>query len=134
MYNILVVDDTQGWRMLLVEILTDNKDYNVIEVGSFVDAIRQIKDENIKIDLAIFDKRLVHESPHNVQGLELLRIAESNRPKMKKIILTGYPDDDHENLAINQYKADLYLEKVPDGNSFDIDDFLGKIERLLGSI
>jgi hypothetical protein len=50
---------------------------------------------------------------------------------IKAIILTGYPDSEQKNKAIECYHAEGYLEKVPDGTPLDIDKFSQLIFGLL---
>lgn len=127
--KILVVDDQQGWRELLEDILTENDEYYVQTAGNLNEAIELL--ESRSFDLATIDMRLVDASPYNIDGMKVLEEAKKQQPLIKAIILTGYPDIEQKHKALNYYKADGYYEKAPDGKPFDIDEFKQVIYELL---
>lgn len=120
---VLVVDDYENWREQLKCILEDDG-YHVETASTHAEAQRKLDESTF--DVAILDMRLVDEERFNVQGLALLRKAKSQTPPIGAIILTGYPNPLHRQRALETYKADAYLQKVPDEKDFDI-DFLSKL-------
>lgn len=127
--NILIVDDEQGWREILTEILQEDGRH-IDEATNFNDAVVLFKSKHY--DLAILDIRLVDESPYNIDGLRVLKeIKDSDRPMKKAIILTGYPEENQKQRALKDFKADGYYEKAPDGMPFDIEKFKKVVANLL---
>lgn len=126
--KILVVEDQQGWRNLLTDIL--NRDgHEVIPATNFQEAKERI--DNDRFDLAIIDMRLVDSDSYNIQGMAVLQEVKKQYPDLKVIILTGYPDSAQRIKSIEDYHADDYLEKVPDGKPLDLDQFSQRIHELL---
>jgi DNA-binding NtrC family response regulator len=126
--SILIVDDNQLWRELLIAIL-ENDGHEVTSAASFEAGRMMLM--NKLFDIVILDMRLVDRQNHNVQGMALLEEAKKLNSSVKAIILTGYPDPDQRARAINFYRADGYLEKAPDGKPFDVDAFSQYIFALL---
>ena len=126
--SILVVDDTDSWRELIITVL-EEEGYKVYGASNFIDAKRLLGQH--EFDLAILDMRLIDESVENVQGLAVLKEAKKIQPKIKAIMYTGYPDEEQKNKAINYYMADDFIEKVPDGIPLDIDLFCQKVFNLI---
>ncbi len=127
-HTILVVDDMDSWRELIITILED-EGYNVFGASNFTDAKKLL--EQHKFDLAILDMRLVDESVDNVQGLAVLKEAKKLQPQIKAIMYTGYPTEEQKNKAVNYYQADDFIEKVPNGEPLDIDLFCEKVSNLI---
>ncbi len=127
--HILVVDDMDSWRELITLVLRD-EGYDVFSASNFKQAKELLTTQ--AFDLAILDMRLVDESVENVQGLAVLREAKKIQPSIKAIMYTGYPDGDQKEKALNYYKANDFIEKVPDGDSLDIDLFCAKVANLIG--
>lgn len=126
--NVLVVDDLEGWRDLLAAIL-ESDGYQVVTASTFEEArsLLEVK----RFDIAILDMRLVDTSVHNIQGMDLLKEAKRLNPAIKAIILTGYPDPNQKAKALDFYGADGYLEKAPEGQPFDVDNFSEAVSDLL---
>lgn len=124
--KILVIDDQEGWRELLEDILSE--DYEIETARNLKEAIDLLSTETF--DLATIDMRLVDASPYNIDGMKALKEAKRRHPSMKAIILTGYPDEKQKEKALS-YGADGYYEKAPDGEPFDIDEFKQVIFGLL---
>lgn len=126
--SVLVVDDQESWRDLLVAIFEESG-CEVMAASTFEEGKTLLREKSF--DLAILDMRLVDVSPYNVQGMALLRDAKRLHPVMKAIILTGYPDPDQRVRAIDFFGADGYFEKVPDGQPLDVDTFSQLVSSLL---
>lgn len=111
--RILVVDDDENIRESLKTILSD-EGYNVDLATNGKEAIR--KTESTAYNIALIDIRLP-----DMEGIELLTRIKDTVPKVRKIIVTGYPSLQNAIEAVNR-KADAYIVKPVDG------------EKLLGTI
>lgn len=100
--RILVVDDDEGIRKTLSAILQD-EGYEVDTAESGKEAI--LKSNAGFYNLALIDVRLL-----DMQGTELLTRIKDTVPKMRKIIITGYPTVHNAMEAVNR-NADAYLIK-----------------------
>lgn len=100
--RILVVDDDEGIRKTLSAILQD-EGYEVETAESGKEAI--LKSNAGFYNLALIDVRLL-----DMQGTELLTRIKDTVPRMRKIIITGYPTVHNAMEAVNR-NADAYLLK-----------------------
>jgi DNA-binding NtrC family response regulator len=115
--RILVIDDDEGIRKVLTRILVE-KGYSVdsAETGSAA-----IQKANKKFyNIALIDIRLP-----DISGVELLAKIKETKPKMRKIIITGYPTLQNAVEALNK-GADAYIIKP-----LDIEKTLATIEEQL---
>ena len=120
--RILVVDDDEGIRETLSAILQD-EGYEVETAESGKEAI--LKSNAGFYNLALIDVRLL-----DMQGTELLTRIKDTVPRMRKIIITGYPTVHNAIEAVNR-NADAYLLKPFDMGKllFVIKDQLRKQEE-----
>jgi len=100
--RILIVDDDESIREVLTSILTDE--------GYIVDAVdtgeKAIKATYEKFyNLVLIDIRLP-----DMEGTKLLTELKDTVPKMRKIIITGYPTLQNAIEAVNR-GADAYIVK-----------------------
>lgn len=123
--HILIVDDRINWRRVL-RVLLEGDGHQVSEAESLQEAQKLLTQPESSFDLAVLDVRLVDEESMNVQGLELLQIIKNQKPLMKTIILTGYPDS-----IKGEIDADTMLLKVPEGGTFDTGGFKTTVRNLL---
>lgn len=100
--RILVVDDDDGIRKSMKAILED-EGYNVDVAENGKEAIQ--KTEKTAYNLALLDIRLP-----DMEGVELLKLLKDSVPKMRKIMVTGYPSVQNAIAALNK-GADAYLIK-----------------------
>lgn len=100
--RILVVDDDEDIRKVLTTILED-EGYIVESVGTARRAI--VKAGKQFYNLALIDVRLP-----DMEGIELLTRMKDTTPKMRKIIITGYPTLQNAVEAVNR-GADAYIIK-----------------------
>jgi len=100
--RILVVDDDENIRKVLVAILED-EGYTVESVGSAKEAIDRSKKRFY--NLALIDIRLP-----DMEGTQLLGKIKETTPRMRKIIITGYPTLQNAIEAVNK-RADAYIMK-----------------------
>jgi DNA-binding NtrC family response regulator len=115
--RILIVDDDQGVRKVLTTILED-EGYTVESVGTAKKAIERARRKCY--NLALIDIRLP-----DIEGIELLTKMRETTPKMRKVIITGYPTLQNAVEAVNR-GADAYILKP-----FDMRNVLRTIEEEL---
>ncbi len=115
--RILVVDDDESIRRVLTAILQD-EGYIVEAVDTAKKGIEQ--SENSFFNLALIDVRLP-----DMEGVELLGKLRDTKPKMRKIIITGYPTLQNAAAAVNK-GADAYVMKP-----FDVEKILQTIKEQL---
>ena len=115
--RILIVDDDENIRKVLMTILED-EGYTVESAGNAKNAIEKTK-RNF-YNLALIDIRLP-----DMEGIELLSKIREPVPKMRKIIITGYPTLQNAMEAVNK-GADAYILKP-----FDMDKVLKTIKEQL---
>jgi len=115
--RILIVDDDENIRKVLTTILED-EGYIVESVGTAKKAIA--KTGKKFYNLALIDIRLP-----DMEGIELLTRIKDTTPKMRKIIITGYPTLRNAVEAVNR-GADAYIIKP-----FDVKKALRTIKEEL---
>ncbi len=115
--RILIVDDDENIRKVLTTILED-EGYIVESVGTAKKAIA--KTGKKFYNLALIDIRLP-----DMEGIELLTRMKYTTPKMRKIIITGYPTLQNAVEAVNR-GADAYIIKP-----FDVKKALRTIKEEL---
>lgn len=115
--RILVIDDDENIRKVLETILED-EGYIVETAETAKKGIE--KSEKEFYNLALIDVRLP-----DMEGIELLLKLRSTKPKMRKIIVTGYPTLQNAVAAVNK-GADAYVMKP-----FEVDKILETIREQL---
>ncbi|RJS77763.1 response regulator [Candidatus Bathyarchaeota archaeon] len=115
--RILIVDDDESIGKVLATILED-EGYTVDIAENGEKAIKKSEEEFY--NLALIDIRLP-----DMEGIELLTKVRDTTPKMRKIIITGYPSIQNAIEAVNR-GADAYLVKP-----FDMDKVLATIKEQL---
>jgi len=115
--RILIVDDDENIRKVLKTILED-EGYVVESVDTAKKAIE--KSEKEFYNLALIDVRLP-----DMEGVELLAKMRDTKPKMRKIIITGYPTLHNAVAAVNR-GADAFVMKP-----FDVEKLLQTIKEQL---
>ena len=115
--RILVVDDDENIRKVEVAILED-QNYSVESVGTAKEATEKSKRKFYNV--ALIDIRLP-----DMEGIELLTKFRETTPKIRKIIVTGYPTLQNAVDAVNK-GADAYIVKP-----FDVEKVLKTIQQQL---
>ena len=115
--RILVVDDDENIRVT-IEAILENEGYAVDVAVNGREAIK--KSESTAYNLALIDIRLP-----DMEGIELLTSMKDTVPKVRKIIITGYPSMQNAIDAVNR-NADAYLVKP-----VDVDKLLELVRRQL---
>ena len=100
--RILVIDDDENIRETLKAILVD-EGYSVDLAANGNEAIK--KTETTAYNAAVIDIRLP-----DMEGTDLLTKMKDTVPKIRKIILTGYPSTQNAIESVNR-KADAYIVK-----------------------
>ncbi len=103
--RILIVDDDEQVLETLSDYLT-RKGYEVETATKGSEAIK--KSQAQFFNLAILDIRLP-----DMNGTELLTRMAQTEPKMKKIMLTGYPNMENAMDSVNK-QADAFVIKPAD--------------------
>jgi DNA-binding NtrC family response regulator len=115
--RILIIDDDENIRKVLTAIL-EEEGYAIESVDTGKKAIERSKRK--AYNLALIDIRLP-----DMEGIELLTKMKDTTPKMRKIIITGYPTVHNAVEAVNR-GADGYIMKP-----FDVEKVLKTIENQL---
>jgi two-component system response regulator PilR (NtrC family) len=115
--RILIVDDDESIRKVLSTIL-EEEGYAVDMAMNGKDAIK--KSNERFYNLALIDIRLP-----DVEGIELLTRMKDTTPKMRKIMITGYPSLQNAVEALNK-GANAYIMKP-----LDMDKILKTIKEQL---
>jgi two-component system nitrogen regulation response regulator GlnG len=100
--SILVVDDDESIRKVVSEILTD-EGYNVKSAATGKEATE-------KAEAKLFNIALIDIILPDTTGVDLLTKIKETKPKMRKIIITGYPSLQNAVEALNK-GADAYIMK-----------------------
>ena len=115
---ILIVDDEDRWLDLLSGFLKDQ--YEVVLAKNYTEALECVKTRTPAFHVAIVDMNLEGKKG-NVDGLQL--IEEIGARETKTILITGYPTFPTIQKAAFELHVVHYIEKVPDGGRFDIQNF-----------
>ncbi len=100
--RILVVDDDESIRNTMKTILED-EGYVVDLAASGREAIE--KTDKTTYNIALLDIRLP-----DIEGVQLLKLMRATVPRMRKVMVTGYPSMQNAIVALNK-NADAYLVK-----------------------
>jgi len=100
--RILVIDDDESIRNSLAAILRD-EGYEVDVASNGREALQ--KSEETIYNLALIDIKLP-----DMEGIDILIRMKDTVPKVRKIMLTGFPSVQNAIEAVNR-KADAYLLK-----------------------
>ena len=104
-HKILVVDDDESIRSTVKAIL-EEEGYQVDLASTGQEAIQKTKEN--KYNVALLDIRLP-----DIEGVELLGLLKEGIPRIRKIMVTGYPSIQNSVAAVNK-RADAYLIKPVD--------------------
>ena len=115
--RIIIIDDDESIRKTLQTIL-EEEGYIVDTVNTGKDAIRKTNEK--VYNLALIDMRLP-----DTEGVDLLLKIRDTTPRMRKIIITGYPTIQNAMEAVNR-QADAFILKP-----FDVERVLQTIREQL---
>ena len=115
--RILIVDDDDNIRKVLQTILEDE--------GYYVETADTAKKGIEKTEESFFNLALIDVRLPDMEGIELLTKLRDTKPKIRKIIVTGYPTLQNAVSAVNS-GADGYVLKP-----FDVEKMLATIKDQL---
>jgi DNA-binding NtrC family response regulator len=115
--RILIIDDDENIRKVLQAILEDE--------GYIIETAETAKKGIEKSEKAFFNLALIDVRLPDMEGIELLSKLRSTKPKMRKIIVTGYPTLQNAISAVNK-GADAYVMKP-----FEVEKILQTIREQL---
>ncbi len=100
--KILIVDDDDALRESMVSLLESE--------GYLLDVAKSGKEAEMKLHNKVFNLVILDIRLPDTTGIELLSKINEHSIRMKKVVLTGYPDKDTAIKSVNE-KADAYLVK-----------------------
>jgi two-component system response regulator PilR (NtrC family) len=115
--RILIVDDDESIRKVLKTILE--------EKGYGVDTAENGKKAMWKINARFYNLIMIDIRLPDMEGTKLLAKIKDTTPKMRKIIITGYPSTQNAVEALNK-GANAYIMKP-----FDVEKTLATIDKQL---
>jgi len=115
--RILIIDDDESIRKILSAILEDE--------GYFVETAENGKEALDKSDSKVYNLALIDVRLPDIEGVALLGKFKETVPRMRKIIITGFPTVQNAIEAVNN-KADAYMLKP-----FEIGKILETIKEQL---
>ncbi|HEX9863175.1 MAG TPA: response regulator [Candidatus Bathyarchaeia archaeon] len=102
--KILIVDDDESVRETFTAILEEN--------GYIVDMAENGRDAIEKSNKNFYNAAFIDIRLPDMDGTDLLTAMKETTPKMRKIIITGYPALQNAINAVNK-NADAYVLKPP---------------------
>ena len=115
--RILIIDDDENIRTVLQAILEDE--------GYVIETADTAKKGIEKSEQAFFNLSLIDVRLPDMEGIELLTKLHETKPKMRKIIVTGFPTMQNAVAALNK-GADGFVLKP-----FDVEKMLVTIKEQL---
>ena len=115
--RILIIDDDENIRKVLQTILEDE--------GYYIETAETAKKGIEKSEESFYNLALIDIRLPDMEGIELLTKLRDTKPKMRKIIVTGYPTLQNAVSAVNK-GADGYVLKP-----FDVEKMLATIKEQL---
>ena len=115
--RILIIDDDENIRKVLQTILEDE--------GYYIETAETAKKGIEKSEESFYNLALIDIRLPDMEGIELLTKLRDTKPKMRKIIVTGYPTLQNAVSAVNK-GADGYVLKP-----FDVEKILATIKEQL---
>jgi DNA-binding NtrC family response regulator len=115
--RIIVIDDDESIRKTLTMILG--------EEGYVVDTASTGKEGIEKTSEKVYNLALIDMRLPDIEGIALLLKTKDTTPRMRKIIITGYPTIQNAMAAVNR-EADAFILKP-----FDMESVLQTIREQL---
>lgn len=115
--KILIIDDDENIRKALSAVLEDE--------GYIVETVDTAKKGMEKTETCFFNLALIDVRLPDMEGVDLLLKLRETNPKLRKIIITGYPTLQNAVAAVNR-GADAYIMKP-----FDVEKMLQTIKEQL---
>ena len=115
--RIIIIDDDESIRKILSTILQE-EGYTVDTANTGKEGIRKTNDNCF--NLALIDMKLP-----DIEGIDLLLKIKDTTPRMRKIIITGFPTIQNAMEAVNR-RADAFILKP-----FEVEKVLQTIREQL---
>lgn len=125
--SVLVVDDDDNWRPLLVTLLCD--EFDVEFEAEYDSALWKILNRTNPYHVVVTDIRYLDDEKENEDGLRLVEQLNRLGEYTKSIVITGYPSIDTAKRAIGGLAVFDYLEKYPASGDFDIAGFQNTVRK-----
>lgn len=119
MANVMVLDDVQDAAVLVKRIL-ERQGHQVQAFTEEEEALAYAADK--PVDLAILDIKL-----KKMTGVEVLEELKKSRPKMRAIMLTGYPTLETARQALDLGASEYCVKPI------DKDELETKVDEVLGA-
>lgn len=133
-YNVLVVDDEESVRSVLVDQLAIHG-YTTVQAENGRQALELISER--KIDLVISDVQMPQ-----MDGFELFRILKKQYPEIKHVLMTNYDVDQYISLIkkhnignilvksaeLNFNEVNCYLKPILTGDIFGLEKFFANTQ------
>lgn len=117
---ILIVDDDEGIRFTLSEVLAETG-VNVLQAAHGQEALKLL--EKHELDLIITDLRMPE-----MDGLELLQIVKQRYPNIRVVVITAHGSESHAVQAMKLGAYDYFAKP------FNIDDIIAVVQRATEAI
>ncbi len=117
--TILVVDDEQGLREMLSEIL-EGKEYRVVTASNGIDAVKKYQAQHEQIDMVISDLGMPLMGGEEV----FAKLAEIN-PQVRMVFMTGYLEEGSRNSILRRGVKNIIHKP------FRIEEILECVSRVL---
>ena len=117
---VMVVDDEDAVRVLIVEVLTD-LGYTIVEAADGPSGLH-ILESTGRIDLLLTDVGL----PGGMNGRQLADVARQRRPSLKVLFITGYA----EGMAIGKGQLDQGMQVMT--KPFAVNTLVTRIKEMIG--
>jgi DNA-binding NarL/FixJ family response regulator len=118
--RLLIVDDSEGWRVYLKSLFEDRSDIAITEAASGEEAVERMKAEDY--DLVLLDMRM----PSGTEGIDALSEMKQLKPQTQVIMVSAYGDIPKAVEAM-KYGALDFLPKEPDLEdviTFKVNEFI----------
>jgi len=115
--RIIIIDDDESIRQVLKTILE--------EEGYVVDTADTGKEAVLKTNEKAYNLALIDVRLPDIEGIDLILKIKDTTPRMRKIIVTGYPTIQNAMEAVNR-QADAFILKP-----FDVERVLQTIREQL---
>lgn len=102
----LIVDDDAGWRAILEDLLGE-LNFAPVSCASFGEALGLIRRE--KFSLAVVDLSLRETGGQNMDGLQLLKIAQGHR--ISTLVVSGLAEPEEIQRIYAEHEIAGYMEK-----------------------
>lgn len=122
--DILIVDDEQNWRDVLKDSIAHER-RSVKTAGNYDEALEAMEKNRFK--LAILDMRLLASDPSNEDGLRLLMEMDKSDMNTKVVIVTGYGEDRHQQIASQSRRLLGFIKK----SEFDVSAFRKLVHQVV---